>query len=85
VARVAPRRAGDPLRRPLDGTAVHVVLAIPRRTVVDEQHPEWVFSMAGEYEVELTVSNDAGSDTVVKTIVVEATENIWRRRLLWSG
>jgi PKD repeat protein len=48
----------------------------PDGTVVDEQHPEWVFSMAGEYEVELTVSNDAGSDTVVKTIVVEATENI---------
>jgi PKD repeat protein len=47
----------------------------PDGTVIEKQHPEWVFEEAGSYDVELTVANDAGANTVVKTIVVAGLDD----------
>jgi parallel beta-helix repeat protein len=43
-------------------------------TVVDshEQNPTWTYRFGGEYNVTLTVHNDASSDAAVKTVTVSA-------------
>ena len=40
------------------------------------QHPTFNFPNAGTYQVALVVSNQAGSDTVVKNITVQASPNV---------
>ncbi len=40
------------------------------------QHPTFDFPNAGTYQVALVVSNQAGSDTVVKNITVQASPNV---------
>lgn len=48
----------------------------PSGDTTAEQHPEWTFWTPGDYEVELTVRNAAGSSTITRTITVAPGEDV---------